>query len=75
MIRLSAFADEISADLNEQIEVLHSERIHFIDLRGVWGINVLWPENSRGSADHNFFTRLRNLFNDYYSRLIGNLHS
>ena len=41
MIRLSAFADEISADLNEQIEVLHSENIHFIDLRGVWNTNVL----------------------------------
>jgi len=41
MIHLSAFADEISADLNEQIEVLHSENIHFIDLRGVWSINVL----------------------------------
>ena len=41
MIRLSAFADEISADLNEQIEVLHSEHIHFIDLRGVWNTNVL----------------------------------
>jgi len=41
MIRLSAFADEISADLNEQIEVLRSEHIHFIDLRGVWNTNVL----------------------------------
>jgi len=41
MIRLSAFADEISADLNEQIEVLRSEHIQFIDLRGVWNTNVL----------------------------------
>ncbi len=41
MIRLSAFADEISADLNKQIEVLHSESIAFVDLRSVWGINVL----------------------------------
>jgi 3-dehydroshikimate dehydratase len=41
MIRLSAFADEISADLNDQIEVLRSEDIHFIDLRGVWNTNVL----------------------------------
>ena len=41
MIRLSAFADEISADLQEQIDVLHSEHISFIDLRSVWGINVL----------------------------------
>jgi len=41
MIHLSAFADEISADLDEQIAVLRSENIHFIDLRGVWDTNVL----------------------------------
>jgi len=41
MIRLSAFADEILADLNEQIEVLRCEHIRFIDLRGVWNTNVL----------------------------------
>ena len=41
MIRLSAFADEISANLDEQIAVLHSENISFIDLRSVEGINVL----------------------------------
>src|SRR5439155_8326654 len=41
MIRLSAFADEISADLNEQIAAIRSENIHFIDLRGVWNTNVL----------------------------------
>ncbi len=41
MIRLSAFADEISADLDKQIAVLRSENIHFMDLRGVWDTNVL----------------------------------
>lgn len=41
MIRLSAFADEISADLDEQLTVLQSEHIRFIDLRGVWNTNVL----------------------------------
>jgi 3-dehydroshikimate dehydratase len=41
MIRLSAFADEISSNLDEQIAVLHSENISFIDLRSVEGINVL----------------------------------
>jgi 3-dehydroshikimate dehydratase len=41
MIRLSAFADEISPDLDEQIEVLSSEKVRFLDLRGVWGTNVL----------------------------------
>ncbi|HLI69415.1 MAG TPA: sugar phosphate isomerase/epimerase family protein [Ktedonobacteraceae bacterium] len=41
MIRLSAFADEISPDLHEQLAVLNSEQIHFLDLRGVEGVNVL----------------------------------
>jgi 3-dehydroshikimate dehydratase len=41
MIRLSAFADEISPDLHEQLAVLQSEQIHFLDLRGVEGVNVL----------------------------------
>lgn len=41
MIRLSAFADEISPDLDEQIAVLQRENIHFLDLRGVWHTNVL----------------------------------
>ena len=41
MIRLSAFADEISADPNEQIAVLLSENIHYLDLRGAWGTNIL----------------------------------
>lgn len=41
MIHLSAFADEISSDLDEQIAILQSEHIHHIDLRSAWGINVL----------------------------------
>jgi sugar phosphate isomerase/epimerase len=41
MIRLSAFADEISPDLEEQIAVLSSEHIHFLDLRSVQDTNVL----------------------------------
>jgi 3-dehydroshikimate dehydratase len=41
MIRLSAFADEISPDLDEQIAVLSSENIHFLDLRSVENTNVL----------------------------------
>jgi sugar phosphate isomerase/epimerase len=41
MIRISAFADEISADLDEQIAVLRGEGIGHLDLRGVWGTNVL----------------------------------
>lgn len=41
MIRLSAFADEIAADLNTQVEVLRSEGIHFLDFRAAWGTNIL----------------------------------
>src|SRR6059058_5385958 len=41
MIRLSAFADEISPNLNEQIAVLESENIRHLDLRGLWDTNVL----------------------------------
>ena len=41
MIRLSAFADEISPDLDEQIAVLRNEGISFLDLRSVENTNVL----------------------------------
>jgi 3-dehydroshikimate dehydratase len=41
MIHLSAFADEISPDLDEQISTLQREGIHYLDLRSVWNINVL----------------------------------
>lgn len=41
MIYLSAFADEISPDLGEQLSVLGREQIRFLDLRGAWGTNVL----------------------------------
>lgn len=40
-IRLAAFADEIGDDLETQIAVLLEESIRFIDLRSVWGTNVL----------------------------------
>ncbi|HEV2582488.1 MAG TPA: TIM barrel protein [Ktedonobacteraceae bacterium] len=41
MIRISAFADEISPDLDEQVAVLTRENIHYLDLRSAWNINVL----------------------------------
>jgi 3-dehydroshikimate dehydratase len=41
VIRLSAFADEISADPREQVAVLQDTGIHSVDLRGAWGTNVL----------------------------------
>ncbi len=41
MVQLSAFADEISADLNEQMAVLKANGVGNIELRGVWGKNVM----------------------------------
>lgn len=41
MIRLSGFADEIGPDLELQVSTLASESIRFLELRGVWGKNVL----------------------------------
>ena len=40
MVTLSAFADEVSKDLVEQMDVLEGEGIRHIELRGVWGKNV-----------------------------------
>jgi 3-dehydroshikimate dehydratase len=41
VIRLSAFADEISPNLDEQVAMLARESIHYLDLRKMWNINVL----------------------------------
>ena len=41
MIKISAFADEISDDLDEQIRNLETNGVGYIELRGVWGKNVL----------------------------------
>jgi len=41
MARLSAFADEIASDLHEQMAALSANEVHNIELRGVWGKNVL----------------------------------
>lgn len=38
--RLSAFGDEISADLAEQLKALTDLKVHGLDLRGAWGTNV-----------------------------------
>jgi sugar phosphate isomerase/epimerase len=38
---LSAFADEISSDLDEQLTHLTQEEINCLEFRGVWGKNVL----------------------------------
>ncbi len=41
MIRISAFADEISADPVEQIDVLERNGVHHIEFRSIHGTNVL----------------------------------
>lgn len=39
--KISAFGDEIAADLDEQLRVLNELRIGYLELRGAWGVNVL----------------------------------
>ncbi|WP_010277282.1 sugar phosphate isomerase/epimerase family protein [Paenibacillus senegalensis] len=41
MITLSGFADEISAELDEQLDILNAESIRYVEFRGVWNKNVL----------------------------------
>lgn len=41
MIALTGFADEIAPDLGAQIETLRSEGMKYLELRGIWGANVL----------------------------------
>lgn len=41
MWTLSAFADEIAPELETQLDTLDAEQIRHLDLRGVWGKNVL----------------------------------
>jgi len=41
MFTLSGFGDEISPDLTEQLDLLESEGVHHLELRGVWNKNVL----------------------------------
>jgi len=41
MVTLSGFADEIGPDLGLQIETLRSEGLRHLELRGIWGKNVL----------------------------------
>jgi len=41
MFTLSGFADEISPELAEQISILRELDVRYLELRGVWGKNVL----------------------------------
>jgi len=43
--RLSAFGDEISADLDEQLSVLAGLNVRALDLRGAWGKNVAFMDD------------------------------
>lgn len=54
MIRISAFADEISADPLEQLDVLTKHGIRHIEFRSIHGINVL----DLSSAQHHAFRAL-----------------
>jgi sugar phosphate isomerase/epimerase len=42
---LSAFGDEIADDLREQLRALRELRIGYLELRGVWGKNVLYLDD------------------------------
>src|SRR5437763_5720168 len=39
--RLSAFGDEVAADLDEQLAALAAEGIGHVELRSAWGVNVV----------------------------------
>jgi hypothetical protein len=41
MWTLTGFADEISPELDEQLDTLADESIHYVELRSVWNKNVL----------------------------------
>lgn len=54
MIRLSAFADEISRDPREQLDVLSEHGIRHVEFRSIFGVNVL----DLGDAQHEEFRAL-----------------
>lgn len=52
MITLSAFADEISPDLQTQLANLSREKIRHLEFRGVWNTNVLTLTPSQLTTVH-----------------------
>src|SRR4051794_18129029 len=54
MVRLSAFADEISKDPLEQLDVLEKNGVRHIEFRSIHGVNVL----DLGDAHHEEFRSL-----------------
>jgi len=59
MFTLTGFGDEISAELNEQLDLLQSEGIRYLDLRGVWGKNVLDLTDAEAARVRNELERRR----------------
>ncbi len=53
MIRLSAFADEISADPVEQLDCLEANGVRFIEFRSILGTNVLDLDRQQHEAFRN----------------------
>lgn len=45
-LRLSVFGDEIAEDLHTQLRVLDNLAIHYIEVRSIWGKNILAFDNS-----------------------------
>lgn len=60
--QLSAFGDEISADLAEQLQTLTGLNVHGLDLRGAWGKNVL-------KMDDNDVARVKQVCGQYGVRI------
>lgn len=54
---ISAFGDEAADDLATQLDILASEGIRHLELRGAWGRNIL-------DFDHNDLNRARSLLDD-----------
>jgi 3-dehydroshikimate dehydratase len=50
MFELSGFADEIAPDLTAQLDVLEELGIGYLELRGVWGKNVLALDDAEVQA-------------------------
>jgi len=53
---ISACSDEISTDLAVALEVLEGEDIHHVDLRGVWGGNVIDLDDEQAARARRMIT-------------------
>lgn len=62
MIKISAFADEVSAGFTEQLEFLSANGIGYLELRFIDGINIV-------DVDRNKWIYLKHLIDDYHIRV------